>query len=128
MAAFLSLSYLVIAGLFGFPDHTIWEQMRLNELREGFVHTMIHELRRPVQTLKVFVSFLNDREMRMDEATTERVLQDSMFELDNLSAYLDADIPALRKLIQKCMEKLVNAVHNAVIILARISWFSMVSF
>ena len=24
----------------------------------------------------------------MDEATTERVLQDSMFELDNLSAYL----------------------------------------
>lgn len=62
--------------------------MRLNELREGFVHTMIHELRRPVQTLKVFVSFLNDREMRMDEATTERVLQDSMFELDNLSAYL----------------------------------------
>ncbi len=26
--------------------------------------------------------------MRMDEATTERVLQDSMFELDNLSAYL----------------------------------------
>ena len=37
---------------------------------------------------------------------------------NNLSAYLDADIPALRKLIQKCMEKLVNAVHNAVIILA----------
>ncbi len=72
----------------GFQIRTIWEQMRLNELREGFVHTMIHELRRPVQTLKVFVSFLNDREMRMDEATTERVLQDSMFELDNLSAYL----------------------------------------
>lgn len=62
--------------------------MRLNELREGFVHTMIHELKRPVQTLKMFVSLLNDKEMRTDEATTKQVLQDSMFELDNLSAYL----------------------------------------
>ena len=79
---------LLLLACLGFQIRTIWEQMRLNELREGFVHTMIHELRRPVQTLKVFVSFLNDREMRMDEATTERVLQDSMFELDNLSAYL----------------------------------------
>ena len=79
---------LLLLACLGLQIRTIWEQMRLNELREGFVHTMIHELRRPVQTLKVFVSFLNDREMRMDEATTERVLQDSMFELDNLSAYL----------------------------------------
>lgn len=86
---FLSLFLiLLLLACLGFQIRTIWEQMRLNELREGFVHTMIHELRRPVQTLKVFVSFLNDREMRMDEATTERVLQDSMFELDNLSAYL----------------------------------------
>ena len=63
---------LLLLACLGLQIRTIWEQMRLNELREGFVHTMIHELRRPVQTLKVFVSFLNDREMRMDEATTER--------------------------------------------------------
>ena len=55
---------LLLLACLGFQIRTIWEQMRLNELREGFVHTM------------------------MDEATTERVLQDSMFELDNLSAYL----------------------------------------
>ena len=52
---------LLLLACLSFQIRTIWEQMRLNELREGFVHTMIHELRRPVQTLKVFVSFLNDR-------------------------------------------------------------------
>lgn len=86
---FLSLFLiLILLACLGYQIHTIWEQMRLNELREGFVHTMIHELRRPVQTLKMFVSLLNDKEMRTDETTTEQVLQDSMFELDNLSAYL----------------------------------------
>lgn len=85
LSLFLILLVLTCLGL---QICTIWEQIRLNDLREGFVHTMIHELKRPVQTLKMFVSFLNDKEMRTDEAATERVLQDSMFELDNLSAYL----------------------------------------
>ncbi|MDD2951909.1 MAG: HAMP domain-containing sensor histidine kinase [Parabacteroides sp.] len=86
---FLSLFLiLLLLTCLGLQIRTIWEQMRLNDLREGFVHTMIHELKRPVQTLKMFVSFLNDKEMRTDEAATEQILQDSMFELDNLSAYL----------------------------------------
>ena len=57
-------------------------------MREGFVNTMIHELKRPVQTLKTFISFLGNKEMRSDESITEQVIQDSMFELDNLSLYL----------------------------------------
>lgn len=86
---FLSLFLiLLVLTCLGVQIRTIWEQMRLNDLREGFVHTMIHELKRPVQTLKMFVSFLNDKEMRTDEVATEQILQDSMFELDNLSAYL----------------------------------------
>ena len=86
---FLSLFLIILLLVcLGFQIRTIWEQMRLNQLREGFVHTMIHELKRPVQTLKMFVSFLNDKEMRRDEAATEQVLQDSLFELDTLSAYL----------------------------------------
>lgn len=49
---------------------------------------MVHELKRPVQTLKMFISFLADPEMQTDAVATGQVLQDSMFELDNLSAYL----------------------------------------
>lgn len=67
---------------------TILKQYKLNELRKGFVNTMIHELKRPVQTLKMCVAFLNNKRMRKDEQMMDEVVKDSMFELDNLSAYL----------------------------------------
>lgn len=67
---------------------TILKQKKISEIREGFVHTMVHELRRPVQTLKMCISFLKDSEMRKDDAMSSEVLQDAMFELDNLSGYL----------------------------------------
>ncbi len=71
-----------------FQIQTILKQKKINELRKSFVNTMIHELKRPVQTLKTFIAFLGDKDMRSDEIITEQVVQDSMFELDNLSAYL----------------------------------------
>lgn len=83
----IGLILLLIACLI-FQLKTILKQKKINEIRESFVNTMIHELQRPVQTLKTFVSFLNDRQMRSDEKATEQVVRDSMFELDNLSAYL----------------------------------------
>lgn len=92
MAVQLTLSLCLILLLLGclvFQIRTILKQQRLGELRQNFVNTMIHELKRPVQTLKTFVSFLGDKEMRTDETVTEQVVQDSMFELDNLSAYLN---------------------------------------
>jgi two-component system phosphate regulon sensor histidine kinase PhoR len=72
-----------------FQINTILRQQKLGEQRESFVNTMIHELKRPVQTLKTFIAFLGDREMRADEAAVRQVTHDSMFELDNLSAYLN---------------------------------------
>lgn len=57
-------------------------------MRKNFVNTMIHELKRPVQTLKMCVAFLNNKSMRTDEQAMDEVVKDSMFELDNLSAYL----------------------------------------
>lgn len=67
---------------------TILKQYKLDELRKGFVNTMIHELKRPVQTLKMCVAFLDNKRMRKDEQMMDEVVKDSMFELDNLSAYL----------------------------------------
>jgi two-component system phosphate regulon sensor histidine kinase PhoR len=83
----VGLTLLLIVCLI-FQVKTILKQRKVNEIRENFVNTMVHELKRPVQTLKTFVSFLNDRQMRSDAETTEQVVRDSMFELDNLSAYL----------------------------------------
>ena len=67
---------------------TILTQQKTDEMRKGFVNTMIHELKRPVQTLKMCIAFLNNKSMRTDEQMMDAVVQDAMFELDNLSAYL----------------------------------------
>lgn len=79
---------LLLVFCLWFQIRTILEQKRIGEMREGFVHTMIHELRRPVQALKMCVTFLNDKDMRMDEKACSEVSRDALFELDNLSAYL----------------------------------------
>jgi two-component system phosphate regulon sensor histidine kinase PhoR len=92
MAIQLALSFgliLLLAACLIFQIRTILRQKKLSEMREGFVGTMIHELRRPVQTLKTFVAFLANKEMRADETLSEQVAQDAMFELDKLTAYLN---------------------------------------
>ncbi len=71
-----------------FQIKTILKQRRIDELRKSFVNTMIHELKRPVQALKMCIAFLNDKSMRTDEKAMDEVIHDSMSELDNLSAYL----------------------------------------
>lgn len=87
---FLALGIvLLLIGCLVFQIKTILKQKKIGELRQSFVHTMIHELKRPVQTLKTFIAFLADKELRADQGATEEVIQDSMFELDNLSAYLN---------------------------------------
>ncbi len=86
LGSFLLILLLAVCLLFQIK--TILKQQRIDELRKSFVNTMIHELKRPVQALKMCVAFLNDKAMRTDEQTMDEVVRDSMSELDNLSAYL----------------------------------------
>jgi two-component system phosphate regulon sensor histidine kinase PhoR len=114
---------LLLIGCLVFQIRTILKQKKLGELRESFVNTMIHELKRPVQTLKTFVSFLADKEMRADETAANQVAQDSMFELDNLSAYLnklkdmmraDTEATSLRPVmfnLEELTEKVLRLIH-----------------
>ncbi|MBP1618176.1 MAG: histidine kinase [Bacteroidetes bacterium] len=71
-----------------FQIKTILKQRRIDELRKSFVNTMIHELKRPVQALKMCVAFMNDKSLRTNEKAMDEVVRDSIFELDELSAYL----------------------------------------
>ena len=122
----LSLSLiLLLIGCLILQIRTILKQRKINDMREGFVNTMIHELKRPVQTLKTFISFLGNKEMRSDETITEQVIQDSMFELDNLSAYLkklkdmiraDNDVTSLqisRFNIRELIEKIIRLAKSS---------------
>lgn len=79
---------LLLAVCLLFQMKTILKQRRIDELRKGFVNTMIHELKRPIQALKMCITFLNDKTMRTDEQAMDEVVRDSISELDNLSAYL----------------------------------------
>lgn len=82
------LLILLLACCLLFQIKTILRQRRIDEMRKNFVNTMIHELKRPVQTLKTCVAFLSHRELCADPQAMEEVIHDSRAGLDNLSAYL----------------------------------------
>lgn len=82
------LMILLLAFCLLFQIKTILRQRRIDEMRKNFVNTMIHELKRPVQTLKTCVAFLSHRELCADPQAMEEVIHDSRAGLDNLSAYL----------------------------------------
>lgn len=62
---------------------TISRQQRIGKLRQNFVSTTLHELKRPVQTLKTIVSYLQTRESEAAD-----MLNDAREETDNLTSYL----------------------------------------
>jgi Osmosensitive K+ channel histidine kinase len=113
---------LLLVGCLVFQIKTILKQKELGDLQYSFVNTMIHELKRPVQTLKMLISFLNDKQISTNE-TSQQVVQDSLFELDNLSAYInklrdmvhvDSEDTLLHKEhfnIEQMLEKVLRLIH-----------------
>ena len=100
---------------------TIRKQRHLESVRKEFLHTMIHELKRPIATLKMCVSFMGNDRMMEDEESKKRILASSHHELDNLTSYFSklrditfsdsTEIPlvksrfALCGLIEECISK-----------------------
>ena len=100
---------------------TIRKQRHIEAVRQEFLHTMIHELKRPISTLKMCVSFMGNERMMQDAESKRRILSSSHNELDNLTSYFSklrditlsdaAEIPlmktrfSLRCLIEECIGK-----------------------
>ena len=100
---------------------TICKQLHIEAIRQEFLHTMIHELKRPISTLKMCVSFMGNERMMQDVESKQRILANSHNELDNLTSYFSklrditfsdsAEIPlvksrfSLRSLIEECIGK-----------------------
>lgn len=81
-----TLSLLLIICLIG-QFSTILKQNRLEKMRNNFVMTMIHELKRPISTLKMCVSGINTPSMMSEDETREHILSETRRALNNLSAY-----------------------------------------
>ena len=100
---------------------TIRKQRHIEAVRQEFLHTMIHELKRPIATLKMCVSFMGNERMMQDAEGKMRILSSSHNELDNLTSYFSklrditfsdsTEIPlvksrfSLRSLIEECIGK-----------------------
>lgn len=122
----LILSILLITCLVS-QIATIRKQRKLEALRQDFIHTMIHELKRPISTLKMCVSFMRNDKLMQDKECKKSIIENSCNELDNLSSYFSklrdltfndvTEIPltlsafSVRNLIGDCIEKL-NIPHE----------------
>ena len=100
---------------------TIRKQRHIEAIRQEFLHTMIHELKRPISTLKMCVSFMGNERMMQDAESKQRILSSSHHELDNLTSYFSklrditlsdaTEIPlvksdfSLRELMEECIGK-----------------------
>jgi two-component system phosphate regulon sensor histidine kinase PhoR len=114
------LSFLLIFCLI-YQINTIFRQQRIEELRKNFVHTMIHELKRPITALKLCISFVKNDKLMKDNKMKEEIIGNAHNELDNLSSYFSKlrdvmvddlkNIPLnlstfnLKELVEHCIEK-----------------------
>jgi len=80
------LSILLILCLI-WQIKTIIRLSRLDNMRNSFITTMIHELKRPISTLKMCVSGLDNKQMVDDPEIRKVLLSETLTALDNLSAY-----------------------------------------
>lgn len=84
IVAFLSL-FLIICLILQFS--TVLKFSRLDKMRNSFITTMIHELKRPISTLKMCVSGLDNEKMIENKEIRKYLLSETRIALDNLSAY-----------------------------------------
>lgn len=66
---------------------TVLKLSRLDKLRNSFITTMIHELKRPIATLKMCVSGIENEQMMADCEVKAELTSETRGALDNLSAY-----------------------------------------
>lgn len=66
---------------------TVLKLSRLDKMRNSFITTMIHELKRPISTLKMCVSGLDNERMLEDREVRKELIAETRNALDNLSSY-----------------------------------------
>lgn len=66
---------------------TIVKLTRLDKMRNSFITTMIHELKRPITTLKICVSGIDNEKMMENALLRHEMASETRMALDNLAAY-----------------------------------------
>lgn len=66
---------------------TVLKLSRLDRMRSSFITTMIHELKRPISTLKMCVSGIDNEKIMADAHAKSEIIAATRGALDNLSSY-----------------------------------------
>lgn len=87
-----TLALAVVISLFlilclAWQVKTIAKLTRLDKMRNSFITTMVHELKRPISTLKMCVSGIDNDKMIKDDLLRHELVGETRIALDNLSAY-----------------------------------------
>lgn len=77
--------FLIICLILQFA--TVLKLSRIDKMRNSFITTMIHELKRPISTLKMCVSGIENDRMIEDKDMKKELVKETRGALDNLSAY-----------------------------------------
>jgi signal transduction histidine kinase len=72
------------AGAFVFTFRSLKKQIRLNEMRDGFLRNITHELKTPVATVKVALESLRRFDLQSDPRVTEEYLGMASQEMERL--------------------------------------------
>lgn len=67
--------------------NTIAKLTRIDKMRNSFITTMIHELKRPISTLKMCISGIDNDKVMEDSKLLHELTRETRIALDNLSAY-----------------------------------------
>lgn len=65
----------------------IHKQRQIARMRNDYIASVLHELKRPLYTLKMFLSFLTDPVKSKNERIMERIVDKTRDEVDSLSQY-----------------------------------------
>lgn len=87
---------------------TVLKLSRLDKMRNSFITTMIHELKRPISTLKMCISGLDNERMLNDMEIRKELLTETRNALDNLSAYFSK----LRDITFNNVEQIPLNIHS----------------
>ncbi|MDE7419987.1 MAG: HAMP domain-containing histidine kinase [Muribaculaceae bacterium] len=85
LLAFILSLFLILC--LAWQIKTIVKLTRLDKMRNSFITTMIHELKRPITTLKMCVSGIDNERMMEDPQLRHEMASETRIALDNLAAY-----------------------------------------
>lgn len=92
---------------------TVLKLSRIDKLRNSFITTMIHELKRPISTLKICVSGLENEHMMNNQKIKTELLSETRNALDCLSAYFSKLRDITFNNVEQIPLNLINInVHN----------------